>query len=68
MCLRSSRELIGDCGTVEQDLDGGREIEVGYPLRRDQWNLGLATEAARASIEYAFRELQPPRVISLIRL
>ena len=68
LCLRSSGELIGDCGTVEQDVDGGREIEVGYHLRRDQWNLGLATEAARASIEYAFRELQPSRLISLIRL
>ena len=67
LCLRSSGELIGDCGTVEQEVDGGREIEVGYHLSREQWNLGLATEAARASIDYAFRELQPPRVISLIR-
>lgn len=67
VCLKSSGRLIGDCGPVEQEVDGSREIEVGYHVHRDLWNLGLATEAARASIDYAFRELRPSRVISLIR-
>ena len=65
--LKASGEMVGDCGTVEQEVEGNREIEVGYHVRRDLWNLGLATEAARASIDYAFRELNVPRVISLIR-
>ncbi len=65
--LKSSGEIIGDCGTVEQEVEDKQEIEVGYHIRRDLWNLGLATEAAAASIGYAFRELHVPRVISLIR-
>jgi ribosomal-protein-alanine N-acetyltransferase len=67
VCLKATGELIGDCGTIEQEVEGKQEIEVGYHLRHDVWNLGLATEAARASIDYAFRELNPPRVISMIR-
>jgi [ribosomal protein S5]-alanine N-acetyltransferase len=65
--LKSTGELIGDCGTVEQEVEGKAEIEVGYHIRRDLWNLGLATEAAGASVDYALRELKPLRVISLIR-
>lgn len=65
--LKATGELIGDCGPIEQEVEDKQEIEVGYHIRRDLWNLGLATEAARASIHYAFRELKPPRVISLIR-
>jgi len=65
--LKSTGELIGDCGTVEQEVEGRPEIEIGYHIRRDLWNLGLATEAARVSVDYALRELRPPRVISLIR-
>jgi ribosomal-protein-alanine N-acetyltransferase len=65
--LKASGELVGDCGTVEQEVEGNQEIEVGYHVRRDHWNLGLATEAARATIGYAFRELNVRRVISLIR-
>ena len=65
--LKSTGELVGDCGTLEQEVEGKQEIEVGYHVRRDLWNLGIATEAARASVDYALRELNPPRVISLIR-
>jgi ribosomal-protein-alanine N-acetyltransferase len=65
--LKDTGELIGDCGTLEQEVEGKQEIEVGYHVRRDLWNLGLATEAARACIAYAFRELKPPRIVSMIR-
>jgi [ribosomal protein S5]-alanine N-acetyltransferase len=65
--LKSSGELIGDCGTVEQEVEEKREIEVGYHVHRDYWNLGFATEAARACVGYAFRELGSQRVISMIR-
>ncbi|HVJ09341.1 MAG TPA: GNAT family N-acetyltransferase [Acidisarcina sp.] len=67
VCLKSSGQLIGDCGTVEQEVDDHHEIEVGYHVHRDLWNLGIATEAAKACIDYTFRELRPRRVISLIR-
>ena len=45
-----------------------RVAELGYDLRSDYWNQGLATEAAAAVRDYAFNELQLPRLISLIRV
>ena len=60
-------ELIGDCGLVWQDLPGGDELEVGYHFHRAYWGYGYATEAARASIDYAFANAGVDRVISLIR-
>jgi RimJ/RimL family protein N-acetyltransferase len=65
--LKSSGELIGDCGLVWQEIDGVRELEVGYHFRRDHWRNGYATEAARACIEYAFANAGVDHVISLIR-
>jgi RimJ/RimL family protein N-acetyltransferase len=67
MVLRSSDEMIGDCGLTVQDVDGVDEIEVGYHVRRDLWGQGLATEAARACRDFGFARLPVERVISLIR-
>jgi len=67
MVLKSSEEMIGDCGCVYQHVDGSRQLEIGYHVRRDHWNQGYATEAARACIEYAFDRLSAERVISLIK-
>jgi ribosomal-protein-alanine N-acetyltransferase len=67
MVLKSTGEVIGDCGIAKQDVEGAPLLEVGYHLRRDQWGHGYATEAARASMEYAFRELGAEQVVSLIR-
>ncbi len=65
--LKGSGEVIGDCGLVEQEVEGRNEIEVGYHFRRDSWGHGYATEAARAALEYGFRELRPERIIALVR-
>jgi ribosomal-protein-alanine N-acetyltransferase len=67
LVLHTSGDVLGDCGLVTQQIEGGAELEVGYHLRRDQWGHGYATEAARACIAYAFRELGAEKVISLIR-
>ena len=65
--LKSSGDLIGDCGLVWQDLPGGEELEVGYHFSREHWGHGYATEAARACIVYAFCNASVDHVISLIR-
>ena len=65
--LKSSGELIGDCGLALQDIEGRKEIEVGYHLRRDHWHNGYATEAARACIRHAFYTLHAKQVICMIR-
>ncbi len=67
MCLKSTGELVGDCGLIRQMLEDTEEIEIGYHVRRDSWGLGYATEAARACREYGFARLGVERLISLIR-
>jgi [ribosomal protein S5]-alanine N-acetyltransferase len=66
MILKTTDELIGDCGLVVQEVDGANEIEIGYHVRRDHWGRGLATEAARACRDYGFARLPVDRLISLI--
>lgn len=65
--LKSTGEVVGDCGLVWQDVDGDRELECGYHFNRTHWGNGYATEAARACIEYGFDKLGRKRIISLIR-
>ena len=64
--FRSNNELIGYCGFLHQHLDGADEIEIGYRLDPDYWNRGLASEAAQAVCDHAFRDLTLSKVISLI--
>jgi ribosomal-protein-alanine N-acetyltransferase len=67
MLLKSTGELIGDCGIIRQEVEGDHLYEIGYHLRRDFWGQGLATEAARACRDWAFANLKADRLISLIR-
>ena len=64
--IRSDGALVGYCGFLHQEVDGEKEIEIGYRLHPDYWNKGIATEGARAVRDHAFRDLKLPRVISLI--
>ena len=67
MVLKSSGEVIGDCGLTRKAVDGVDEIEIGYHVRRDLWGRGLAPEAAGACRDYGFERLHAQRLISLIR-
>jgi ribosomal-protein-alanine N-acetyltransferase len=67
MILKSTGELVGDCGLTIQHVDGHSEIEIGYHVRRDLWGQGLATEAARACRDFGFERLPVEQLISLIR-
>ncbi|HVF44658.1 MAG TPA: GNAT family N-acetyltransferase [Pyrinomonadaceae bacterium] len=61
---RASGELVGRVGCWRPE--GWPGLEVGWTLRRAYWGRGYATEAARASVAYAFTTLGQTRVISLI--
>lgn len=67
MVLKTSGELIGDCGLIRQEVDGESLVEIGYHVRRDLWGQGLAPEAACACRDYGFAHLKVDRLISLIR-
>jgi RimJ/RimL family protein N-acetyltransferase len=61
---RASGHMIGRIGCWYPE--GWPGFEVGWMLRRASWGLGYASEAARASAQFAFTQLQQPEVISLI--
>ncbi|HVO78920.1 MAG TPA: GNAT family N-acetyltransferase [Candidatus Bathyarchaeia archaeon] len=65
--LMGSEEVIGDCGVIQQVIDGEPLLEVGYHFRRDHWGHGYATEAARSCMGLAFHSYGAKKVISLIR-
>jgi ribosomal-protein-alanine N-acetyltransferase len=67
MELTMTKEVIGDCGIIVQEVEGERLYEIGYHLRRDFWGQGLATESAIACRDWAFARLKTERLISLIR-
>lgn len=62
---RFSGTMIGRIGCWQPA--GWPGFEIGWTLPRAYWGRGLATEGARAAMNYAFRELYQSRVISLIR-
>jgi len=49
---KSSGAFVGTCGADFFDLEGRREIELGYRLMLDHWGKGYATEASRAMTDY----------------
>jgi ribosomal-protein-alanine N-acetyltransferase len=65
--LRSTGEMVGDCGITLQEVDGEQLPEIGYHLRRDMWGQGFATESARACRDYGFAKLEADWLISLVR-
>ncbi len=67
LLLKPSNKFAGYCGLVRVEIDGNTEIEVGYALARHAQGQGIATEAARACMNYAFTTLGEDRIISLIR-
>jgi [ribosomal protein S5]-alanine N-acetyltransferase len=59
---REEAELIGFCGF----WDGfAPDVEIGWRLRYEYWGQGLATEAARAVMDFGFARWNFPRLISV---
>lgn len=67
MVLKSTGEMIGQCGLTWQLCDGPRVLEVGYLFQKAFWHKGYATECAIASKNYAFETLHADEVFSIIR-
>lgn len=60
---KGNTELLGWCGL--DLLDTTTEVEVGYGLARKHWGLGLASEAAGASLRYGFETLNLDRIVAV---
>ena len=65
---RDTGAFVGRCGLLEWDLDGAREVEIGYALARPHWGNGYATEAAIAVRDDAIQRLGRRRLICLIEI
>ncbi len=64
--LKEKDLFIGDCGITYQIVEGVKEHEIGYHILREYWGRGLATEAAKACLEYGFQVLNCPRIVSIV--
>jgi len=61
---RWHNELIGWSGLGF--LQETEEVEVAYLLDKAFWGKGLATEAAQASLQYGFQELELECIIAIV--
>jgi len=59
--LKSTGQLIGNCG-IRMKTAYAREADIGYELDDHYWGNGYATEAARALLDFGFRELRLHRI------
>lgn len=64
---RETGQPVGQAGLLIQEVEGVREIGVGYMLHRPFWGRGYATEAAGACVRYAIDTLRCASVVILIR-
>lgn len=61
--LKDTGAFIGRCGLIPWQQPGRLEVEVAYLLDKPYWGKGLATEAARGIVDYAFTTLKLPKVV-----
>ena len=61
---RTGGELVGYVGLDRSDVEGEPVVEVGWSVSPERWGQGLATEAGRASLDWAFGRAGLDRVVS----
>jgi RimJ/RimL family protein N-acetyltransferase len=67
-CLESVLDngFAGYCGIRPLVLDGRREVELAWHVKKTHWNRGLATEAALISMQLGFDQFGLSRLVALI--
>jgi RimJ/RimL family protein N-acetyltransferase len=65
--LKETGEFVGQVGLTNQLVNHDLHVEVGWHTKRSFWGSGYAVEAGAASRDWAFRNLDIDRLISLIR-
>jgi RimJ/RimL family protein N-acetyltransferase len=64
---KDSGRPAGQAGVLMVETDGARQPSLGYIIDCPFWRKGYATEAAAASLDWAFDNLGCSRVITLVR-
>ena len=62
---KQSGNMIGRCGLGF--LDNTPEVELGYVFDKSYWNMGLATEASKATLNYGFEEVKLNRIVAIAK-
>jgi RimJ/RimL family protein N-acetyltransferase len=62
--LKSSGEVIGDCGIMRVEIDGDPEYDLGYIIHYPFWGNGYAVEAAEALKHHAVERLGIRRLVA----
>jgi RimJ/RimL family protein N-acetyltransferase len=58
--------FLGYCGIRPLALQGASGIEIGWHIKKTFWNRGIATEAAMAARDLAFRRFAVARLVAII--
>jgi RimJ/RimL family protein N-acetyltransferase len=62
---KSTGQVIGRVGLWNPE--GWPGIELGWIIRRSHWDHGFATEASRAALEWAWKNIDTDHIISVIQ-
>lgn len=65
---KNTGNFVGQCGLLVQTLENKTEIEIGYSILPEFWNLGYASEAAQKCRNYAFENNIAEHLISIIHI
>lgn len=68
MIEKATGEMVGHCGIKRVDNPLAKNVgdhEVGWLVREDRWRLGLAEEAMRSVLDWAFGQVGAPHVVAL---
>jgi ribosomal-protein-alanine N-acetyltransferase len=65
---KRSKEFVGMCGLLLQEVENVKELEIGYHIFKKHWGKGYAPEAAILFKEYAFKNKLSSSVISIIHV
>ncbi|MGI9276285.1 MAG: GNAT family N-acetyltransferase [Endozoicomonas sp.] len=63
---KTNGDLIGFCGLSPEVVKDTEEINLGYRLSKKYWGQQLATEAAKAVVDYGFNQKQVDSIIVII--
>ena len=63
---KDTNEFIGFIGLLIADFESHftSATEIGWRLSSNHWGQGFATEGAKAVLDYAFRKLKIPEIVS----
>jgi len=65
--LRATGEVVGFIGLAYQDYEADFTpcVDIGWRLSPKVWGKGLATEGARACLDFAFNDLRLAEVVAI---